>query len=101
MDEKKKDHGFLIKGPQVSETEQAVVRVGPDGLKTGTISKLGDVSDKEPSSLIRTEQIGDSPIYTVTDEFPSTTGGPALVNSQAFKDGWDSIFGQKQTVGQA
>ncbi len=32
---------------------------------------------------------------------PSKTKGPSKVNSPAYKDGWDSIFGKKAPVGQA
>lgn len=40
----------------------------------------------------------DGSTYEVTE---SSKEGPAMVNSSAFRSGWDSIFGGRPTVGQA
>lgn len=32
---------------------------------------------------------------------PGSRCGPAMVSTEAFRDGWTSIFGQRQTTGQA
>lgn len=35
------------------------------------------------------------------EEDPGQRGGPAMVNSSAYRSGWDTIFGSKTAVGQA
>lgn len=43
-------------------------------------------------------------LYDVRDEFRLATSescGPAMVNSSAYRSGWDTIFGKKTDVGQA
>ena len=93
-----------------------IVRLGPpesdDGLQPflrvqdteeGPLMTAGyarPVSDPETVSddheVLHLRHLRDG-VYSVT----ATNKGPAKVNNQAFRSNWDTIFGGKQTVGQA
>lgn len=73
----------------------------------GTLIRVGVAKCYNPDDSIPTEDPDAERVtlermtgnqYRVKE---SSRSGPAKVNSAAYRSGWDSIFGAKQTVGQA
>jgi hypothetical protein len=94
---KKNDNGFIIIGQEFDNC-YSTIRVDKDGVRLGHLYKEGAVPDGEGDiTRITTEQIA-GPIYNIVDE--KLIGKPTKVNSKAYRDGWDNIFG-KGVVGQA
>lgn len=58
-----------------------------------------------PLESILLEKKDDSDDYHVVGEFSPPTvrelSGPAMVSTDAYRTGWDNIFGKKQVVGQS
>ena len=88
---------ILIKGPQIGPNANVVIRE-KDGVKT--IGVAGIAKEGMPlngRSLVTVEHI-EGPEFRVIDEYdPNATAeesasGPAMVNSQAYRDNWDKIF---------
>jgi len=91
---------IIIKGPQISENSNLVIREknGKSMLGIASIAKEG--MPLNGKSLITVKPINNSKEkFRVVDEYdPNTTAteksgnGPAMVNSQAYRDNWDKIF---------
>jgi hypothetical protein len=74
-----------------------VLRVRDDGFDVGMLHPLRDGQPIPPGGeLVELKRCADGSYDARTVE-----GGPAMVNSPAFKQGWDNIFGGKQEVGRA
>lgn len=79
---------------------------GQRKLSCGFLGKPRRSGEPLHGSGIIIEHRGPGPVYNVVGEFdtasttPSKTKGPAKVATDAYRAGWDSIFGNK-TVGQA
>lgn len=77
------------------------VRKGADGN-----SQLVALSDRPigGNSLVQLKHVEDNE-YDIESEVaynaPGSTDGPPKVTSDAYRSGWDSIFGGKKTVGEA
>jgi hypothetical protein len=56
-----------------------------------------------PAGAFHIEQIAGTQRFKVEEVggVSGSTKGPAKVNSQAFRNNWDGIFGKKQVVGEA
>ncbi len=73
---------------------------------TEIVERKGEVRvDHHDESCARTREVEDAinegkPVRH-PDDPQAARCGPAMVNSDAFREGWDTIFGKKQTVGQA
>lgn len=99
-------------GPKVGENQHLFVRHRPDhSLETGVAQPMGEEARDEARNydgLLRVS--GEGPVYDVAEvlwereraeaESEAKGSGPAMVNSAAYRDGWDNIFGNK-TVGEA
>ena len=94
------DKGFIVMGPELENGGRAAIRVDRDGVHSGEMFREGQVPDCDEGLLTRveTEQIA-GPIYQVTSEEP--VGKPSMVNSRAYRNNWDNIFGKKQAIGEA
>lgn len=91
----------VILGPEIAPGVRHCIRPHDDGVEIGTLYNDG-VAPREIEEHPLSEQVvlthhdGDEPhVYEMR------SCGPAKVNSAKFRDGWDRIFGGKQTVGQA
>jgi hypothetical protein len=107
-DEKKTDnHSDVIAvGPVLPNGDITFVRQREEDtgtvIESGTMRVLpeGPPEDKpdDVSDVLRISHLQDN-LYRVDEVVHK--GGPAMVNSAAYKSGWDTIFGGTQTVGQA
>lgn len=86
------DNGFIVLGPDLPNGGRAALRVTKDGGWVGEMHKEGSVT------RVVTKPLGNS-ILEVVDETP--IGKPSKVNSKAYQDGWDRIFGGKKEVDNA
>jgi hypothetical protein len=96
----KEDKGFVVIGPQ-TKTGYKALRVTKEGAQPGEIYRedcAPECGEGETLTRIKTQQISGS-IHEVIEEIPA--GKPSLANSKAYLDGWENIFGKKQTVGNA
>jgi hypothetical protein len=101
MADDKEDKGFVVMGPELSNGGRAALRVTKEGTQEGVMFREGEApADCGEGELTRveTEQIA-GPIYQVTSEVPISK--PSKVNSKAFRNNWDGIFGNKQAMGEA
>jgi len=100
MPDDKEDKGFLVMGPELENGGRAAIRIDKDGAHPGEMYRPGTAPmDSEGDfTRIKTEQIS-GPIYQVTEEEP--IGRPSMVNSRAYRENWDNIFGNKQVVGES
>ncbi len=90
-----RDMAFII-GPQSPDGSIPALRVNEDGVTVGYFTLLRDgesLSGREVISLGKRN----GPGYEVETLYDGRTspGGPAMVNSQAFRSGWDSVFAKK------
>ena len=97
-----KDH--MTVGPEVSRNQRLFVRHRPDHtIEAGTLQVLKDGDPIDPSGeTVRLNHVGPGDLYEVEPLYgsPSQSNGPAQVNSEAYLQGWDRIFG-KPVVGKA
>jgi len=106
-DEKKKcDHNQVVLGPELPGTGLNVAIRHVDGDTRAILARR--VSDGDPippgSEVLMGRRSGDViDIHGTfrTPEAPSAHAGPARVTSQAYRSGWDSIFGGRQAAGSA
>jgi hypothetical protein len=94
----------LILGPQVTpDGGRAFVRHNEKGVCSGVLRpiKQGMPMYGEAVHLQRIE----GNLYNVREYLPTTdnpeTSGPVMVNSEEYRTGWDSIFGDKKSVAEA
>jgi len=93
----KEDKGFVIMGPELENGGRAALRIDKDGVRSGEMFREGQMSDCDCEvTRIETKQISGS-IYEVTEEEP--VGRPSMVNSLAYRNNWNNIFGNKQEIG--
>jgi hypothetical protein len=90
----------LIAGPQLPGGFHPFVRHRADHRVQAGIMRPVKDGEPLPEGAIFLERRGDSDLYDVKEVFPSSeekTGGPAKVNSPAFRDGWSRVFGDVET----
>jgi hypothetical protein len=94
----------LLLGPQVTpEGGRAFIRRQPHQVSSGVCRPLkhGEVLMGDVVKLERVE--GD--LYNVVENLPSMTSpqasGPAMVSSDAYRSGWENVFGAKKAIAQA
>lgn len=68
-------------------------------VQLGRVQLLEDGKPIDPNAEIVTLEHISGGDYRITDSTESK--GPAKVSSNAYRHGWDAIFGKKQPVGQA
>jgi hypothetical protein len=100
MADDKEDKGFIVMGPELPNGGRAAVHVDKDGVHPGEMFREGEAPECTEGELtrVKTEQIA-GPLYQVTESEP--VGKPSLVNSRAYRQNWENIFGKKQDVGEA
>lgn len=87
-------------GPQLPNGDVFCIRhKGDHTIEGGVLSVLpeGDTTSAEVGQEVVHLKHRAGSTYEVTE----SNKGPAMVNSSAFRSGWDSIFGGRPTVGQA
>lgn len=91
----------LIMGPDLGDGTHPFIRQKKveDGVEisAGTASMSNESGQGTSVAMLR--HMG-GPEYEVKEEIRFTGKGPAQVSSDAYRKGWDGIFGKK-TVGQA
>jgi len=106
MAEKESDDILHIGPPVNAAGGRAFYRVKKDGeVETGVANYIPEGEPLQPNQdILKVEHCGPGLAFRVKDEFSTDAkgnrSGPAQVNSEAFKDGWDRIFGSR-TVGVA
>lgn len=101
-DEKKPcpDSDVLQAGPELPGGARPFIRHTKDHeIQAGMMTPVREgepLNGRKVFYLEGREQDGD---FDVTEITPGT--GPAKVNSEKFKTGWDRIFGAKPSVGEA
>jgi len=101
MADNKEDKGFVVMGPELKTGGRAALRITKEGTREGVMFREGEAPDDcggGELTRVETEKIAGA-IYQVTSEVP--IGKPSKVNSKAFRDNWDGIFGNKRVVGDA
>jgi len=90
----------VFTGTPKSDGTTPYLRHHPDHtLELGVFSKP---SETKPANMtLRSRDGADDGVYDIIEEGPSVGSGPAKVTNDAYRNGWDSIFGNRQTVGQA
>lgn len=99
-DHEKPGKDFVIFGPEQQDGSAPYLRHrSDDGLEVGfsRAVQVGTAVDPE-AEVVRLS--GEGPVYEVETLQPRGKG-PAKVTSAAYRQGWDTIFGGKQDVGQA
>ena len=96
MKEKKKPE-YILYGPKDEEGKQDCIRQVNGQLVVGEMRPFNGF-DGQPAGteVIRVERIAPS-LGIITESYKA---GPAMVNSDSYRTGWDNIFGTKK-VGQA
>lgn len=99
MADNKKSDDYVIYGPSCCDEHHAApcVRSRDGQAEMGLIRPF--VEGEQPvegAELVRLERLGPG-VARITE----VISGPAMVNSQEYRDNWDTIFGGKQTVGEA
>jgi len=99
-DKKKETKGFLIQGPETKDGGNHTLRIDQKGIHVG-VTHPADVQapdDGQPRTLLQCERVSES-VSRIVSETPSK--GPSKVSTEAYRTGWENIFGSKQEVGQA
>jgi hypothetical protein len=84
----------VILGPPVGDATHLAVRCEDGGDPEPILVNLVPESKAGPTVPLMEHVAG--PVYKL-----SGRKGPAKVASNAYRSGWDNIFGRRQTVGQA
>jgi hypothetical protein len=93
-------------GPDLGGGVHPAVRHAADHtVHVGTVRLLAEGQPLSGTTLILDPKEGSSfnviGEITPKGENADRHGGPAMVSSSAYRDGWDRLFGGKQTVGEA
>lgn len=109
MDEKKPhpcpDGDVLKVGPELPGGARPFIRHKKDHeIQTGIITPVREGEALNGRNVFHLESRTQDDDFDVTEiaTAPTPQGtGPAMVNSEEFKTGWDRIFGSKPAVGEA
>jgi len=85
-------------GPEVDGMIPVVRHTGDHQTQTGIARRLKEGQPLNGSRLIQVQRRPDG-LYDFKELSPHE--GPVMVNSKAFRDGWEGIFGQRAAVGSA
>lgn len=95
--------GVVLIGPPLPSGGRKALKIDSEGVHPGEMYKEGNApTNRDDGTLTRlkTKPLGDSgKVLEIMDEQP--IGRPAMVNSRAYRDNWDTIFGSKKVVGNA
>jgi hypothetical protein len=91
----------VLFGPPTEDGEgYRVLRHTNDETLMGTVRPLKHGKPIQGEAVRLAPRQGPLPLYDVVHD-DEARSGPAKVNSREFLAGWDRIFGQRSTVGQA
>jgi hypothetical protein len=79
--------------------ETGWVKPHPDGKPIGDADGLIQLEGREGGDVFNVKTLYERPRHA--GDVAGDKNGPAMVSSPAYRDGWDRIFGNKATVGQA
>jgi hypothetical protein len=92
----KEDKGFVVLGPELPSGGRAAIKVDKDGAHTGELFSNDNVPRDSECTQIETQLISGN-IHQIIEEKP--IGKPSKANSPAYRNNYDTIFGNKQVVG--
>lgn len=87
-------------GPIGPDLGFPALRIGRDGVAAGMMTPVVDGKPLGERDILSLEPVDGLPAYEATVLYegrrPSSSqhAGPALVNSQQFRSGWDAVFGK-------
>lgn len=91
----KPSNEFVICGPDLGNGQKAALKLSEEGISAGTLS-----DQIQPNGeFLELQRVENSPIMRVIGK--GKNYGPAKVNSQQYRNGWENIFGNRQAVGKA
>lgn len=90
----KKDRVWV--GPELPDGNRPFIRENEKGRQAGIIG----VDPPAPDGFVELEPISGC-CFEVKSEIRYTSAGPAQVANDAYRTGWDRLFGKPRTVGQA
>lgn len=98
-DDKKRDHVHV--GPVQPDGSVPVFRKTEAGLEVGKVQLLeeGKPIMGELVSLTACEDGDGHWMESLDVGKAGSSGGPAMVNSKKYRDGWDGLFGKKSLFG--
>jgi len=77
-------------GPEIVKGKRLVVRNRDGKVTPGVVEPVKDGEPLNGKTIVSLEHIkGEGDVYRVKEEYSS---GPAMVNSQQYKDNYDKIF---------
>jgi hypothetical protein len=101
---------LVILGPSLPDGSTAAIRNDPNhGPQCGLLKQIGEGESLLGKELVELKQVGNSPVFEMThvydgripDQKDHGSHGPSMVNNQAYRDGWDNIFGSKKAAASA
>ena len=107
-DDKCSGNDTLTLGPDLGDGARPFIRHRSDhSMETGIARPPRDGESINSSDVVHLHHRGPGPVYDVEVLYEHAAraaeeegSGPAMVNSEAYRTGWDQIFGSR-TVGQA
>jgi hypothetical protein len=104
-DDDGKSDDFAILGPPADGGGNHVLRHRPDcSWEAGIVKPLEDGKPINGELVYLRPREDGGPGYAVESidaGLPVRPSGPSMVNSRAFRDGWDGIFGHRAPAGEA
>jgi hypothetical protein len=93
----KDDKGYVVLGPPIEGGYQAL-HIDQNGARPGRVYTSREAAPEDVDAKICLERIA-GPFHKIVSEEP--VGRPAMVNSRAYRNNWDNIFGGKSVIGEA
>jgi hypothetical protein len=105
MDKKfEKDDEYVVAGPALPNGNTlALHHTKENQYIIGEITHQVDGKSLPDKTLLLESNPG-TPYFNIlgtVGEMKKLASGPAMVTSDAYRSGWDNVFGNRQTVGQA
>lgn len=92
---------YVVAGPQLPDGGYAAIHHRPDhSVTAGAVYKMESRTPMSDDTVL-VQSVDGSNRMEVIGTVGDLKKGPAKVTSDAYRKGWDGIFGKKPTVGQA
>lgn len=91
------DKGYVVLGQEFDGGYEAT-HISPDGISHGKLYTDLSLAPEGVDMKVNLEKIA-GPYYNIKST--ETISRPAMVNSRAYRNNWDNIFGGKAVVGSA
>jgi hypothetical protein len=93
---------FVTLGPSLPDGSVMAVKSSDDGIQFGTLHKINEGDSLLGKDLVRLSPVDNLPLYEMEHIYDGSipdqkNSGPSMVNSRAYRDGWDNIFGNKKS----